>query len=123
MFTARLAIATTSLLGDAVSEKGFDGSGTVENSPGRDRSWRWSVESHDADISRLCDAENRMLRTPAACVERTVCAPLDKSILRTSQSKPALKASLSSRPKHVSSTGARCSNFCRSLPPGSACVS
>lgn len=39
--------------------------------------------------------------------------------LFTCQSMPAVKASLSSAPKHTSSTGARCSYFSISMPPAS----
>lgn len=42
------------------------------------------------------------------------------SHLFTCQSIPAVKASLSSAPKHTSSTGARCSYFSISFPPSSS---
>jgi hypothetical protein len=57
MLTARLAIATTSLVGEAVREKGFEGRVMEEKSPGVERSWRWSVESHAAEMRRLWGAE------------------------------------------------------------------
>lgn len=57
MLTARLAIATTSFVADAEREKGFEGRLIAEKSPGLLRSWRWSVESHDAEMRRLWGAE------------------------------------------------------------------
>lgn len=81
MLTCLLAMATTSLVGDAEREKGFEGRRTAAKSPGRDRSCRWRVESHDAEMSRLCEAEKRMLRTPAECVDMTVWEPVSRSIL------------------------------------------
>jgi len=57
MLTARLAIATTSFVAEAESEKGFEGRLMAEKSPGFERSCRCSVESHDAEMRRLCSAE------------------------------------------------------------------
>jgi hypothetical protein len=57
MLTARLAIATTSFVAEAVREKGFEGRLMAEKSPGFERSCRCSVESHDAEIRRLYSAE------------------------------------------------------------------
>ena len=57
MLTARLAIATTSFVDEAEREKGFEGRLMAEKSPGLLRSWRCSVESHDAEMRRLCAAE------------------------------------------------------------------
>jgi hypothetical protein len=82
MLTALLAIATTSLVGDADSENGFEGRRITEKSPGRERSCRWRVESHDAEIKRLWGAEKRILRTPVECVDMTVWDPVSRSILR-----------------------------------------
>lgn len=81
MLTARLAIATTSFEAEAESEKGFEGRLITAKSPGLERSCRCRVESHDAEMRRLCAAEYRMLRTPWECVEMTVCAPEERSIL------------------------------------------
>ena len=100
-----------------------EGEGFGGEWPGCDRSCRWRVASQDAETRRLWGAEYRTLRTPAAWVESTVWAPVSRSRRRTSQSMAALKASLSLRPKQTSRTGAGCSNFWMSLPPGSARVS
>ena len=144
MQTERLAIATTSLVGETLREKALESRATVENSPGVERECRWRVLSQDEEMSRLCCGEKMTLRAAAEWVERTVKAPVSRFILcvyvsflgwgqsvgcccivylRTSQSRHAVYASLSSRPKHTSRTGAGCSNFWSSLPPGSACVS
>lgn len=141
MCTARLAIATTSLEGDSASENGFDGrlmvadvhSGLGDSDPG----WMCTVESQAADMTSEWAWLYTTERTPLSCVLSTVCEPDATSILDetttvsigvrlqgksrdqlpyllTSQSRQAVNSSLSSLPKQMSRTGARCSYFASS---------
>ena len=83
MHTERLAIATTSLVGDTLSEKALESSATVENSPGVERECRCRVLSQDEEMRRLCCGEKMTLRAAAEWVERTVRAPVSRFILRS----------------------------------------
>lgn len=152
-------MATTSLVGVMEREWGFWGRAILIGSlSGFLRSWKWSVQSHDAEISRamrvvsfvFIDRESRLtmlftvhhrLHWCTMCTQnylftcfkvypvleisiRLICSQSSFPYLFTCQSIPALKASLSSAPKHTSSTGARCSYFSISFPPASSpCVS
>jgi hypothetical protein len=81
MQTERLAIATTSLVGETLSEKALESRATVENSPGVDRECRCRVLSQDEEMRRLCCGEKITLRAAAEWVERTVKAPVSRFIL------------------------------------------
>ena len=84
MWSARDAMATTSLEDVREREKGLEGRGIVLGvGSGVDvgEGWMCSVESHEAETSSLCVREYARAQTPVECEERRVWVPVLRSIL------------------------------------------
>ena len=88
MCRAREAIATTSLVGVREREKGLLGRGILMGGGGvvsdgwLERRWTCRVESQEAETRMLWWRSYKTDLTPAAWEERTVCAPVVRSILQ-----------------------------------------
>ena len=83
MWTAREAMATTSLEEVTDMEKGLWGRGIVliVGLGDAERWWMWRVESQDEEMRRLCEGEKVRDLAPAVWEERTVWDLLLRSIL------------------------------------------